>query len=76
MLASHDVVSLRAAIKNVCSFGAMSDKFLLDVMGAGGGLDWVGIQMGKKKGRNRRQSPNILNKAPAKAYSTKPKKTI
>ena len=37
VLASHDVVSLRAAIKKVYTFGDPSDKFLLGVMGAGGG---------------------------------------
>ena len=34
----------------------------------GGGINWVGIYIGKKKRKNRRQSPNILNKAPTKAY--------
>ena len=32
--------------------------------GAGGVVvDWVGIEIGKKRNKNTRQSPNILNKA-------------
>ena len=38
VLASHDVVSLRAAVKKVCTFGDPPDKFLLGVrLGGGGG---------------------------------------
>ena len=36
--------------------------------GVGWGIDWVGIQIGKKKKKNGRQGPNILSKAPTEAY--------
>ena len=35
--------------------------------GRGGDVDWVRIQSGEKKGKNRRQRPNIPNKTTTKA---------
>ena len=34
------------------------------------GIDLVRIYIGKKKRKNRRQNPNVLNKAPAKVCQT------
>ena len=36
--------------------------------GEGGVMDWVEIQIVNKRRKNRRQSPNILNKALTKEY--------
>ena len=44
--------------------------------GGKGGIGWVGIQVGKKKRKDRRQIPNRLYKAPGKADHAKLQQTI
>ena len=36
--------------------------------GQGGEPNWVGTYTGKKKRKDRKQKPNILNQAPTRAY--------
>ena len=39
-----------------------------EMRGAGEGINWVGIYIGVWTHKNTRQSPDILNKVPTKAY--------
>ena len=40
-----------------------------------GGINWLGIYVGKEVRKYRRQASNILNKATTKTYQTKPQHT-
>ena len=67
MRATAAAVGLGAACHGAWG-GARTWQATAAAVGPGGvgGIDWVGVYSGKN-GKNRSQSPNVLNKAPTEA---------